>query len=53
MQIPMRVTVRLLGWSAHLPMKAANPLRACSNTFLSTNMPMDFEKFGGIFKNLV
>jgi len=48
-QIPMHATVRLLGRSAHLPMEAANPMRACSDTFL----PMDFEKSRGIFKNLV
>jgi ABC-type microcin C transport system duplicated ATPase subunit YejF len=53
----MRATVRLLGQSAHLltasPTEAVNPMRACSETYLLTNMPTDFEKSGGIFKNLV
>ena len=53
----MRATVRLLGQSAHLltasPTEAANPMCACSETYLPTNMPTDFEKSRGIFKNLV
>jgi len=56
-QIPMCVTVRLPGWSAHLPTesptKAANPMRMCSDTYLPTDVPTNFEKSRGIFKILV
>jgi len=49
----MRATIRLLGRSLHLPTvsptEAANPMRACSETYLLT----DFEKSGGTFKNIV
>ena len=55
--IPMRATVRLPSQSAQLstasPMDAANPMRACSETILLTDVPTDFEKSGGILKNLV
>jgi hypothetical protein len=51
--IPMRATVRLPGRSAQLPTDAANPIRPCSNTFLPTDVPKDFEKSGEIFKILV
>jgi hypothetical protein len=47
--IPMRTTVKLSGRLAQLPMDAANPMHACSDTPLPTN----FEKSGGIFKILV
>jgi hypothetical protein len=53
----MCVTVRLPGRSAHLPTesltKAANPMRTCSDTYLPTDVPTDFEKSGGIFKILL
>lgn len=53
----MRATIRLLGRSSHLsavsPIKAANPMRACSETYLPMDIPTDFEKSGGIFKNIV
>jgi ABC-type microcin C transport system duplicated ATPase subunit YejF len=55
--IPMRATVRLPSQSAQLstasPMDAANPMRACSESILLTDVPTDFEKSGGILKNLV
>ena len=54
LQIPMRVTVRVPGWSTRLPMAsptdAANPMRACSKTYIPTNVPMDFKNSRGIFK---
>jgi len=57
LHIPMRATVRVPGQSAHLPnespTEAANPMRACSDTYLPTDMPTDFENSGRIFKILV
>jgi hypothetical protein len=47
MQIPMRATVRQRGRSAHLPTEAANSMRACSDTYLSTDVPTDFENLEG------
>jgi hypothetical protein len=53
----MRATVRVPGQSAHLPKEspteAANPMHACSDTYLSTDMPTNFKNSGGIFKILV
>jgi hypothetical protein len=53
LQIQMRVTVRVLGRSAHLPTasptEAANPMRACSDTFI----PTDLKNSWGILKILV
>jgi hypothetical protein len=55
--IPMRATVRLPGQLAQLPMEsptdAANPMHPCSDTFLPTDVPTDFEKSKGIFKILL
>jgi hypothetical protein len=52
-QIPIRATFRLPGRSAYLSTEAANPMRVCSDTYLPTDVPTDFEKSGGIFKILV
>ena len=51
--IPMRTTVKLSSRLAQLPMDAANPMRACSDTPLPIDLPTDFEKSRGIFKILV
>jgi hypothetical protein len=45
--------VRLSGRSTQLPMEASNAMRACSDTYLPTDSPTNFEKSGGIFKILV
>jgi len=52
-QIPMRATFRLPGRSVHLSTEEANPMRACSDIYLPTDVPMNFKKSGGIFKILV
>ena len=53
----MHATVRVPGQSTDLPKEspteAGNPMRACSDTYLPTDMPTDFENSGGIFKILV
>ena len=57
MQIPMRATVRQRGRSAHLPTEAANSMRSCSDTYLSTDVLRtskilrDFQILVGNLKN--
>jgi hypothetical protein len=34
-----------------LPTDMAKPIRVCFGAQFPTNLPMDFEKYGGIFKN--
>jgi hypothetical protein len=53
----MCVIVKLPGRSTQLPMESPtdveNPMRLCSDPQLLTDLPADFEKFGGIFKILI
>jgi len=57
MHIQTRMTVRLPGQSAQLPMDLpmdkANPMCACSDKQLLTVLQTDIKKSGGIFKILV
>ena len=56
-QIPMCATIRLPSRLAHLPkespIKVANPMHVCFDTYLPTNVSTIFKISGGIFKILV
>jgi hypothetical protein len=55
--IQMCATITLPGRSTQLltasPMDAENSMRACSDSFLPTDVPTNFEKSEGIFQILV